>query len=69
MASFSSLALTVLNICVFKVQKTGHFFFFFFFSMKTQKVVTKSLIFEFSELVFKYLFFQYLLNHQAKIVY
>ena len=26
MASFSSLALTVLDICAFKVQKTEHFF-------------------------------------------
>ena len=26
MASFSSLALTVLEICAFKVQKTSHFY-------------------------------------------
>ena len=54
MASFSSLALKVLEICAFKLQKTGHFFFENPPPlMKFQKVGTKSLISEFSKLVFK----------------
>ena len=52
MASFSSLALTVLEICAFKVQKTGHFFFENSSLIKFKKVGKKSLISEFSKLVF-----------------
>ena len=48
MASFSSLALTVFEICAFKVKKTEHFL-----KKKFQKVRSKSLISEFSKLVFK----------------
>ena len=54
MASFNSLILTVLEICAFKVKKTGHFLGKFP-PYEFQKVGTKSLISEFSKLVFKYL--------------
>ena len=53
MASFSSLALTILEICAFEVQKTEHFFKENSPLMKFQKVGTKSLIPEFSKLGFK----------------
>ena len=51
MASFSSLALTVLKICAFKVRKTA-FFKENFPLMKFQKVGTISLISEFFKIGF-----------------
>ena len=55
MASFNAVALTVLELCAFKVQRTV-FFLENFPLMKCQKVETKSLISEFLELVFEWLF-------------
>ena len=52
MVSFSSVALTVLEIGASKVQKTWHFLGKFP-PIKFQKMGTKSLIFEFSKLLFK----------------
>ena len=53
MASFNTVALAVLEIWVFKVQKTGYFFRKIFIFMKFLKTGTKALIFEFSNLVVK----------------
>ena len=55
MASFNTVALTVLKICAFKVRNRV-FFKENFPLTKFQKVGTKSQISEFSELVFQWLF-------------
>ena len=56
MTSFNAVALTVLEISAFKVRKPEYSFKENFPLMKFQKVGTKSLISEFSELVFEWLF-------------
>ena len=52
MASFNAVALTVLEICAFKVRKTGYFLERFP-AYEISKNGDKSLLSEFSKLVFK----------------